>query len=68
MILEEVVLEERVNHLHDVLGCRDCFVGLHSGHMTYCPQSVYNSFHPSHVCQMGVPCACRSSWADVEYL
>ena len=67
-VLEEVANEERVSQMHDVLGCRDCFPNPHSGHMTYCPKSVYNLFNPSHICQMGVPCDSQVAWADIEYL
>ena len=27
--------------MHDVFGCLDCFVDPHSGHVSYCPLSVY---------------------------
>ena len=67
-VLEEVAQEERVTQMHDVLGCGDCFFDPHSGHLTYCLKSVYNLYHPSHVCQMGVPCDCQVAWADVDSL
>ena len=67
-VLEEVAMEERVNQMHGIFGCRDCFLDPHNGHMTYCPKSMYNPFHPSHICQMGVPCNCQVAWADIEYL
>ena len=53
-VLREVAHEERIQH--DVLGCSDCFVDPHNGHMSYCPLSVYNLFHPSHMCLAGAPC------------
>ena len=62
----EVAQEERVNQMHDVLGCADCFFDPISGHVTYCLKRVYNLYHPSHVCQMGVPCDCRVAWVDVD--
>ena len=65
-VLEEVAQEERVNQMHDVLGCVDRLFDPHSGHVTYCLKSVYNPYHPSHVCQMGVPCDCWAAWADVD--
>ena len=55
-MMEEVAREERV--MHDVFGCADCFVDPHNGHISYCPLSVYNPFHPSHICLGGVPCSC----------
>lgn len=69
-MLEEVAQEEAATQMHDVLGCRECFFDPHSGHVTYCLKSVYNPYHPSHVCQMGVPCDCQEGWvnSDVEYL
>ena len=63
-VLEEVALEER--SFHDVFGCSDCFVDPHSGHVSYCPLSVYNPSHPSHMCLGGVPCSCDSYLADHE--
>ena len=63
-VLEEVAQEERV--FHDVFGCEDCFVDPHSGHASYCPLSIYNPFHPSHLCLGGVPCSCDSYLADYE--
>ena len=51
-VLEEVAYKERVQH--DVLGCRDCYVDPHNGHLVYCPLSVYNPLHPSHMCLMGL--------------
>ena len=48
------MLEERVQH--DVLGCSDCYVDPHNGHMSYCPLSMYNLFHPSNMCLAGAPC------------
>ena len=62
-VLKEVSYKERVQH--DVLGCSDCYVDPH-GHMTYCPLSVYNPFHPSHMCLAGAPCACNRYLADYE--
>ena len=41
-----------------VFGCPDCYVDPHNGHVSYCPLSVYNPFHPSHICLIGVPCSC----------
>ena len=67
-VLEEVAQEERATQLHDILGCSDCFVDPYLGHVTYCPQSVYNPYHPSHICQMGIPCDCRVVWADLDSL
>ena len=55
-VLEEVAFEERVQH--DVLGCRDCYVDPHNGHVVYCPLSIYNPSHPSHICLMGEMCSC----------
>ena len=63
-VLEEVACEERVQH--DVLGCPDCYEDPHNGHMTYCLLSVYNSFHPSHMCLAGAPCSCNRYLADLE--
>ena len=63
-MLEEVAKEERV--FHDVFGCPDCYVDPHSGHVSYCPLSVYNPFHPSHICLIGVPCSCDLYLADSE--
>ena len=63
-VLEEVAKEER--SFHEVFGCLDCFVDPHSGHVSYCPLSVYNPFHPSHMCLGGVPCSCDSYLADYE--
>ena len=63
-MLEEVAKEERV--FHDVFGCPDCYVDPHNGHVSYCPLSVYNPFHPSHICLMGVPCSCDLYLADSE--
>ena len=39
-MMEEVAREERV--MHDVFGCTDCYIDPHSGHVLYCPLSVYN--------------------------
>ena len=64
VVLEEVAVEERVHH--DVFGCSDCFVDPHSGHVSYCPLSVYNPFHPSHICLGGVPCSWDSYLADYD--
>ena len=66
--MEEVAMEERRTQMHDVFGSKDCFLDPHSSHVTYCLKSVYNLYHPSHVCQMGVPCDCQVTLADVEYL
>ena len=44
--------------MHDVFGCADCFVDPHNRHVSYCPLSMYNPFHPSHICLGGVPCSC----------
>ena len=63
-VLREVAHEEKVQH--DVLGCSDCYVDPHNGHMSYCPLSVYNPFHPSHMCLIGVPCPCDRYLADSE--
>ena len=63
-ILEEVAQEERV--FHDVFGCLDCFVDPHSGHVSYCLLSVYNPFHPSHLCLGGVLCSCDSYLVDYK--
>ena len=52
--------------MHDILGCTDCFFDPHSSHVTYCLKSVYNPYHPSHVCQIGVPCDCQAVWADID--
>ena len=68
LALEEVVNEERVSQMHDVFGCRDCFLDPHSGHVTYCPKSMYNLYHPSHKCLVGVPCSCQLDLYDIEYL
>ena len=56
VVLEEVAFEERVHH--DMLGCRNCYIDPHNGHIVYCPLSVYNLTHPSHICLMGVLCSC----------
>ena len=61
-VLEEVALEERIQH--NVLGCSDCYVDPHNSHMTYCPLSVYNPFHPSHMCLAGAPCSCYRYLVD----
>ena len=61
---EEVSYEEKVQH--DVLGCSDCYVDPHNGHMTYCPLSMYNPFHPSHMCLAGAPCSCDRYLAGCE--
>jgi hypothetical protein len=66
--LEEVAAEERVKYMHDVLGCKECYTDPYSGHMSYCPRSVYNPFHPSHVCLLGDECLCHRSNFAVEYL
>ena len=50
-MMEGVSKEERV--FHDVFGCLDCYVDPHNGHVSYCPLSVYNPFHPSHICLGG---------------
>ena len=63
-VLEKVAMEERL--FHDVFGCSECFVDPHSGHVSYCPLSVYNPFHPSHMCLGGVPCSCDNYLADHE--
>ena len=63
-MMEEVAREERM--FHDVFGCRDCYIDPHSGHVSYCPLSVYNPFHPSHICLGGVPCTCDSYLADCD--
>ena len=63
-MMEEVLMEER--EFHDVLGCEDCYIDPYSGHVSYCPLSVYNPFHPSHLCLGGVPCSCDSYLADHE--
>ena len=55
-MMEEVVREERL--MHDIFGCADCYIDPHSGHVSYCPLSVYNPLHPSHLCLGGVPCPC----------
>ena len=64
-ILKEVSYEERVQH--DLLGCSDCYVNPHNGHMLYCFLSVYNPFHPSHMSLAGAPCACDHYLADHEF-
>ena len=61
-MLGEVAAEERT--FHDVLGCGDCYIDPYSGHVSYCPLSVSNPFHPSHICLGGVPCSCDSYLAD----
>ena len=63
-MMEEVAREERV--FHDVFGCLDCYIDPHNGHVSYCPLSVYNPFHPSHICLIGVPCSCDLYLADSE--
>ena len=63
-VLREVAHEEKIQH--DVLGCSDCYVDPHNGHMSYCPLSVYNPLHPSHMCLIGVPCPCDRYLADSE--
>ena len=63
-VLKEVAQEEKVQH--DVLGCSDCYIDPHNGHMSYCPLSVYNPFHPSHMCLIGVQCPCDRYLADSE--
>ena len=63
-VLEEVAIEERVQP--DVLGCEDCFVDPHNSHVSYCPLSVYNPYHISHVCLAGAPSACDKYWVDSE--
>ena len=63
-VLEEVALEE--GKFHDVLGCTDCYIDPHNRHMTYCPLSVYNPLHPSHMCLMGAPCSCDRYLADSD--
>ena len=64
VVPKEVSHEEKVQH--DVLGCSDCYVDPHNGHMTYCPLSVYNPFHPSHMCLAGAPCSFDRYLADLE--
>ena len=60
-MMEEVLREERV--FHDVFGCSDCYVDPHNRHVSYCLLSVYNPFHPSHIClggsRAGVECKGR---------
>ena len=63
-VLEEVAKEERVHH--DVLGCEDCYVDPHNGHISYCLLSVYNPFHPSHICLAGSPCSCDQYLVDYD--
>ena len=63
-MMEEVAREERT--FHDVFGCRECYIDPHSGHVSYCPQSVYNPFHPSHICLGGVPCSCDLYLGDCD--
>ena len=63
-LVQETLDEERVQH--DVLGCSDCYVDPHNGHLTYCPLSICNPFHPSHMCLAGVPCSCDRYLADSE--
>ena len=63
-VLEEVVVEEQTHH--DMLGCLDCYVDPHNSHISYCPLSVYNPFHPSHMCLAGVPCSCDRYLVDSE--
>ena len=63
-VLEEVAVEERI--FHDVLGCGDCYIDPHSRHILYCPLSMYNPFHPSHMCLGGVLCSCDSYLANHE--
>ena len=63
-VLEEVAVEEWI--FHDVLGCAECYIDLHSGHVSYCSLSVYNPSHPSHMCLGGVPCSCDGYLADRE--
>ena len=46
-LTKEVAKEERV--MHDVFGCADCFVDPYSEHVSYCPLSIYNPFHPFHI-------------------
>ena len=65
-VLEEVAREEWV--MHDMFGRADCFVDPHNGHVSYCPLSVYNPFHSSHICLGGVPCLCDSYLADHDSL
>ena len=60
--MEEVAREERV--MHDVFGCADCYIDPHSGHVAYCPLSVYSPLHPSHLCLGGVLCPCDLYLAD----
>ena len=47
-MMEEVAKEEQV--MHDVFGCADCYIDPHNSHVSYCLLSVYNPFHPSHIC------------------
>ena len=61
-VLKEVAYEEKVQH--DVLGCPDCYVVSHNGHMVYCPLS--DPFHPSHMCLAWAPCSCDCYLADCE--
>ena len=63
-MLEEVAKEEQV--FHDVFWCHDFYVDPHSGHASYCPLSVYNPLHPSHICLGGVPCSCDLYLADCD--
>ena len=63
-VLKEVLYKEKVQH--DVLGCSDCYVDPHNGHMSYCPLSVYNPFHPSHMRLAGAPCSCDRYLEDCE--
>ena len=65
-MMEEVAREERI--FHDVFRCPDCYVDPHNGHVSYCPLSVYNPFHSSHICLGGVPCSCDMYLADCDSL
>ena len=67
MLVKEVLKEvayEKVQH--DVLGSSDCYVDPHNSHMSYCPLSVYNPFHPSHMWLAGAPCSCDRYLADCK--
>ena len=63
-VLEEVVLEEQIQH--NVLGCPDCYVDPHNRHISYCLLSIYNPFHPPHMCLAGAPCSCDSYFTDYD--
>ena len=63
-VLEEVALEDQVQH--DMLGCSDCDVDHNNSHVSYCPLSVYNPFHPSCVCLAGESCSCDNYLVDCD--